>query len=425
MSGAIGEQPGMHVLAKPIGPVCDIDCEYCFYLEKRALFEADERYRMPDAVLAAYIAQYVADQPTPVVEFTWHGGEPTLLGLEFFRRVVELQAPHRAQKEIRNSLQTNGLHLDDDWCRFFRDEGFLVGVSLDGPQEIHDRYRKDRRGRGTFERVMQGIRLLQAHEVEFNVLACVGRETAHRPLEVYHFFRDAGIRYVQFTPIIEREPDDATRADGLWLARPAVLERQEPNVRVTPWTVEPEAYGDFLIAILEEWARKDVGSVFVMNFEWALNAWIGNGSPVCIFSRQCGRAVAMEHNGDVYACDHYVYPEYKLGNVLKDSLARMVQGSVDAGFGPHKEHGLPAYCRQCDVLEACWGGCPKHRFITAPDGEPGLHYLCAGYRKFFRHSRKYLRAMATLLENDLPLSMVMQAIDAPLIVSGQPAGTSS
>jgi uncharacterized protein len=412
-------RPGIHVLAKPIGPVCDIKCDYCFYLEKRALFDSDERYRMSDEVLAAYIDQYVGAQPTPVVEFVWHGGEPTLIGLDFFRNVVELQRPHRGRKELRNSLQTNGIRLTDEWCAFFKQHDFFIGISLDGPRDIHDRYRKDRSGCGTFEQVMAGVRLLQKHEVEFNVLACVGRETAHHPLDVYRFFRDAGIKYIQFTPVVER--DAPTQATGLWLAKPASLKQREANTQVTPWTVEPEHYGDFLIAILEEWVRKDVGTLFVMNFEWALNAWIGAASPVCIFSRQCGRAVALEHNGNVYACDHYVYPEYELGNVLKGNLGQMVERSVASGFGPHKETSLPRYCRECDVLEACRGGCPKHRFATSPEGEPGLHYLCPGYRKFFRHSRKYLRAMATLLENNLPLSLVMQAVDAPLIVTRQPS----
>lgn len=416
-------RPGIHVLAKPVGPICDIKCDYCFYLEKRALFDSDERYRMSDEVLARYIDGYVAAQLTPVVEFVWHGGEPTLIGLDFFRKVVELQRPHRGRKEIGNSLQTNGLRLDDEWCAFFKENNFLVGISLDGPQDIHDLYRKDRHGRGMFERVMAGVRLLQKHGVDFNVLACVGRQTAYHALEVYRFFRDAGIKYIQFTPIVEREPDPPTQKIGLWLAKPASLTRPEPNMTVTPWTVEPEAYGDFLIAILEEWVRKDVGDIFVMNFEWALNAWIGSGSPVCIFSRQCGRAVALEHNGNLYACDHYVYPEYALGNVLEDDLGQMVQRSVDSGFGPHKEATLPRYCRECDVLEACWGGCPKHRFATSPYGEPGLHYLCPSYKKFFRHIRKYLRAMTTLLENDLPVSYVMQAIDAPLIVSRGKPGT--
>jgi len=260
------------------------------------------------------------------------------------------------------------------------------------------------------------VRLLQKHGVEFNALACVGRETAQHPLEVYRFFKDAGIHYIQFTPIIEREPDAPTKAIKLWLARPAVLDRPESNTKVTPWTVEPEAYGDFLIAIYEEWVRKDVGTTFVMNFEWALTAWVGEPSPVCIFSKQCGRAVAMEHDGSVFACDHYVYPEYRLGNVLDGNLGQLVEQSVANGFGPHKEATLPRYCRECEVKEACWGGCPKHRFATTPDGEPGLHYLCAGYKKFFLHIRKYLRAMTTLLENGLPVSHVMEAVKGPLVI---------
>jgi len=408
---------GIHVLAKPMGPVCQIKCDYCFYLEKRALFGQGEDYRMPDDVLAAYTAQYVRSQPTPEVEFVWHGGEPTLRGLDFFRRVVELQAPYRGEKTIRNVLQTNAMRLTDEWCAFFKENGFFIGVSLDGPKEIHDRYRKGRQGEPTFDEVMRGLRLLQKHGVEFNVLACVGRETAERPLDVYHFFKSVGVEFIQFTPIVERMPDAATAATGLWLSPPASLDRTEPNVAVTPWTVEPERYGDFLIAIYEEWVRKDVGNLFVMNFEWALNSWMGEGSPVCVFARQCGRAVAVEHDGSVYACDHYVYPEYRLGNVKSDDLGAMVEGSVAKGFGPHKEATLPRYCRECDVLEMCWGGCPKHRFATSPYGEPGLHYLCAGYKKFFMHIRKYLRPITQLLEHGLPASMVMQAFDRPLVIT--------
>jgi len=411
-----GNAPRMHVLAKPIGPVCDIKCEYCFYLEKRALFDKDEHYRMPDDVLAAYIRQYVETQTTPVVEFVWHGGEPTLLGIDFFRKVVELQAPYRERKEIRNTLQTNAMRLDDEWCEFFKANDFFIGVSLDGPKDIHNRYRKDRHGEGTFDRVMQGVRQLQKHQVEFNALACIGRETAYRPLDVYNFFKEAGIKFIQFTPIVERLPDSLTQALGLWLAAPAQLDRLEPNTQVTPWTIEPERYGDFLIAIYEEWVRHDVGDIFVMNFEWALNAWLGEPSPVCIFSKECGRAVALEHDGSVYACDHYVYPEYRLGNLLNGNLGKMVEQSVAGGFGPHKEKTLPRCCRECDVLNACWGGCPKHRFTVSPEGEPGLHYLCAGYKKFFRHIRKYQRAMSTLLENGLPASYVMEAVKGPLII---------
>jgi uncharacterized protein len=357
-----------------------------------------------------------------VVEFTWQGGEPTLLGLDFFRRVVELQRPYRTRKEIRNSLQTNGMHLDAAWCEFFRKHDFLVGISLDGPREIHDRYRKDRHGKGTFDRVMQSIRLLQQHRVEFNVLACVGRETAYRPLDVYGFFKDAGIDFIQFIPIVERVPEVDANPEGLSLAGPAVLDRRDGNTQVTEWSVEPEAFGDFLIAIYEDWVRKDVGEVFVMNFEWALVAWLGEPSPVCVFSRECGHSAVVEHDGSVFACDHYVYPDYRLGNIVKDDLTAMVLGSVNDGFGPHKEQTLPRYCRECEVREACWGGCPKQRFAVTPDGEPGLHYLCGGYKKFFRHIRKYLRAMATLIQNDLPASYVMQAVKGPLLIPRSSAG---
>jgi uncharacterized protein len=407
---------GIHVVAKPIGPVCNLNCEYCFYLEKQALFPVGESYRMPDKVLSAFIAKYVASQPAPVVEFVWQGGEPTLLGLDFFRCVVELQKPFVKGKKITNSLQTNGTLLTDEWCRFLKRNNFMAGISLDGPKEIHDRYRKDRRGMGTFEQVMRGLRLLQQHRVEYNVLACVGRDTAAKPLEVYRFFRDAGVEFVQFTPVVERMPDEPGRCLGLHLAGPASLKKEEWHTEVTPWTVIPEEYGDFLIGVFEEWVRNDVGKVFIMNFEWALNAWIGNPSPVCVHSKQCGRSLVIEHNGDVYACDHCVYPEYRLGNILADALLAMVERSLKSGFGIAKEAALPGQCSECEVLPACRGGCPKHRFSSTCRDEPGLHYLCGGYRKFFLHIRKYLRVMAQLLEEGLPVPLVMDAVRGPLVI---------
>jgi len=292
----------------------------------------------------------------------------------------------------------------------------MAGISLDGPREIHDLYRRDRRGQGTFDAVMRGVKLLQKHEVQYNVLACVARETARQPLEVYSFLKNEGVEFIQFTPVIERWPDDASRKNGLRLAGPAALTEEETSVQVTPWTVVPEDYADFLIAIYENWVRHDVGKVFVMNFEWALNAWIGNPSPVCVHSAHCGRSVVIEHNGDVYACDHYVYPKYRLGNITNDTLIDMVETSLKTGFGIMKETALPDWCRDCSVVNACRGGCPKHRFLKSPTGEPGLHYLCAGYRKFFLHIRKYLRAMTTLLENGLPASRVMDAVKGPLVI---------
>jgi uncharacterized protein len=407
---------GLHVVAKPMGPVCNLHCEYCFYLEKKALYGTGEDYRMPDEVLACFIRSYIEAQPTPVVEFVWQGGEPTLLGMDFFKRVVELQKPFAGWKRITNSLQTNGTLLTDKWCAFLKKHGFLVGISLDGPREIHDRYRRDRSGNGTFDRVMNGLKLLQKHEVEYNVLACVARETAKHPLEVYRFLKGEGVEFVQFTPIVERFPDARSTELGLRLAGPAALNAEEALKEASPWSVDPEEYGDFLIAVYEEWVRNDVGKTFVMNFEWALNAWIGNPSPVCVHAAQCGRALVLEHNGDVYACDHCVYPPYRLGNIVSGCLSNMVERSLQSGFGITKETALPRLCRDCDVLPACRGGCPKHRFMKTYLGEPGLHYLCPGYKKFFRHIRKYLRAMAQLLENGLPASLVMDAVKGPLVV---------
>ncbi len=419
---AAGAGPGLHVVAKPIGPACNLDCEYCFYLEKQALFPAGEQFRMPDGVLSAFVTKYITSQPTPAVEFVWQGGEPTLLGIDFFKRVIGLQKQFSGVKTITNSLQTNGTLLTDEWCRFLKQNNFMVGISLDGPKEIHDRYRRDRKGRGTFDQVMRGLRLLQKHGVEYNVLACVARETAARPLEVYRFFRESGVEFIQFTPVVERIPDAQSAGLGLRLAAPAALDRPEKQTEVTPWSVVPEAWGEFLITVFEEWVRRDVGKVFVMNFEWALNAWIGNPSPVCVYAKQCGRALVIEHNGDVYACDHCVYPQYRLGNILTDMLPAMVEKSLKSGFGVGKETALPRWCRECDVLAACQGGCPKHRFAGTYYDEPGLHYLCGGYKKFFMHIRKYLHVMKQLLERGQPVSLVMEAMKGPLVITQREEG---
>jgi uncharacterized protein len=412
----MGGGQGIHVVAKPIGPACNLNCEYCFYLEKQALFPAGEQYRMPDRVLNAFIAAYISSQPTPVVEFVWQGGEPTLLGIDFFRRVIELQKPFAGQKTITNSLQTNGTLLTDEWCQFLKKNNFMVGISLDGPKDIHDRYRRDRKDNGSFDQVMRGLRLLQGHEVDYNVLACVARDMAKQPIEIYRFLKEEGVEFIQFTPIIERLSDVQSAQTGLRLAGPAALDKKGQQGQVAPWSVIPEEYGDFLIAIYEDWVRHDVGTVFVMNFEWAFNAWIGNPSPVCVHAKQCGRSVVIEHNGDVYACDHCVYPQHRLGNIVTDALPAMVRKSLESGFGCSKETALPHWCSECDVLAACQGGCPKHRFEASNYGEPGLQYLCPGYKKFFLHIRKYLRAMTTLLEHGLPASRVMEAVKGPLVI---------
>ena len=406
-------------MAKPIGPVCNLNCEYCFYLEKQCLFDPGEQCRMSEEVLSAFISNYITNQPTPIVEFVWQGGEPTLLGIDFFKRILELQRPFAGLKTITNSLQTNGTLLTDEWCSFLRENRFMVGISLDGPEEVHDRYRRDRAGKGSFAQTMRGLRLLQKHQVEYNVLACVARETARQPLEVYRFLREQGVEFMQFAPVVERRADKCSTDHGLRLAGPAALDRKEKQGEITPWSVIPREYGEFLIAVYEEWVRHDVGTVFVMNFEWALNAWIGNPSPVCVHAQQCGRALVVEHNGDVYACDHCVYPEYRLGNVRTESLPTLADRSLQSGFGMSKEASLPHQCRECEVLASCRGGCPKHRFAESSTREPGLHYLCEGYRNFFLHIRKYQRAMTTLLENDLPVSLVMEAVKGPLVIERQ------
>ena len=411
---------GIHIVAKPIGPRCNLACDYCFYTEKTALFPKDEEYRMPDNVLTAFITKYIAAQPTPEVEFVWQGGEPTLLGLDFFKKVVELQRPFTGIKTIRNCLQTNGTLLTDAWCRFLKRNNFLVGISLDGPGKIHDRYRQDRGGKGSFSRAMKGLELLRRHGVEYNIMACVARETAAHPREIYDFFRGEGVEFIQFFPIVERIPAGSSGRHGLRLGAPPALDRPEANTAVTPWSVEPEAYGDFLNMVFAAWVRADVGKIFVMNFEWMLNAWMGYASPVCLFARECGRSVVLEHNGDVYACDHHVYPEYRLGNILTDNPLQMVSRSLAAGFGRAKETTLPHRCQECDVLQLCRGGCPKHRFLTTYDGEPGLNYLCPGYGKFFRDSKKYLQVFRRLLENNLPPSLVMDAVKGPLVIKRNP-----
>jgi uncharacterized protein len=319
---------GIHVVTKPIGPLCNLNCEYCFYLEKQALFAPNGKYRMTDDILRAFIFNYISSQASPVVEFVWQGGEPTLLGLDFFKRVIELQKPFVKRKTITNSLQTNGTLLTAEWCQFLKKHDFMVGISLDGPKEIHDRYRRDRKGNETFDQVMRGLRLLREHQVEYNVLACVARDTAKRPLDIYHFFKEERVEFIQFTPVVERLSNVHSAPLGLRLAGPAALDRKEQQGDLAPWSVTSEEYGDFLIAIYEEWVRHDVGTVFVMNFEWALNAWIGNPSPVCVHARTCGQSVVIEHNGDVYACDHCVYPQYKLGNILSDTLLDMVAKSL-------------------------------------------------------------------------------------------------
>lgn len=403
------EQIRFCIMAKPIGPVCNLRCEYCFYLEKEALLDRGD-HRMSEKVLEAYIRKYIESQPgREPVAFHWQGGEPTLMGLEFYRKVIRLQRKYSNGRRFTNTIQTNGTLLDDEWGRFLAKNKWLVGLSLDGPKETHDTYRLDGQGKGSFDRVLRGLETLKKHKVEFNVLASVTPVSTRAPLEVYHFLKEVGVKFVQFMPIVERLPDEQASELGLKLAVGVRSGEEVEAVRMTTWSVKPEAYGDFLIRIFEEWVRTDVGSFAVMNFEWALANYVGRPTGVCQWMPRCGHSPIIEHNGDVYACDHYVYPEYRLGNVLTDDLQKMMQSAGQRRFGDTKLDALPRYCRQCSVGPACWGECPKRRFLTTPDGEPGLNYLCAGYRKFFEHAAPYFAAMSRLMQFGEPVSKIMES----------------
>jgi uncharacterized protein len=426
-----GRVPAFHIMAKPMGPICNLDCKYCFYLEKEKLYPANEHFRMDDAVLENFIRQYIEAHDAPEVTFGWQGGEPTLMGVGYFRKAVALQQQYAGGKRIQNTLQTNGTLLDDEWCAFLAENKFLVGVSIDGPRELHDYYRVDKQQRPTFDLVMRGIECLKKHGAEYNTLTVINRANSKHPLKVYRFLKELGSRYVQFIPLVERRPDAIAKSLGLDLAVPPELERRRneapdparvglvtppaadaaaASALVTDWSVEAKQFGEFLVQIFEEWVLRDVGSVYVQLFDVALGNWMGLGSAMCIFSERCGNALALEHNGDVFSCDHYVYPHYKLGNLMNQSLGDMVNSPGQRQFGNDKAGTLPKYCRECEVRFACHGECPKHRFIQTPDGEPGLNYLCAGYKRFFNHIEPYMVAMAQIIQAGKPAAMIMNLI---------------
>jgi serine-type anaerobic sulfatase-maturating enzyme len=381
-----------HVMTKPIGPVCNLDCKYCFYLEKENLYPGTANWEMSPEILERYIRQYISAQPFQDVSFAWQGGEPTLLGVDFFRKVVKLQEKYAGGKSIHNALQTNGVLLDEEWAVFLAEHGFLVGISIDGPRELHDFYRVDKGNAPTFDRVMRGISRLKQHRVEFNTLTVVNRKNSTYPIEVYRFLKEIGSGFMQFIPVVERksaEPD----SNGLVLIQPSFAKA----AHVTDWSVEPQAYGNFLARIFDDWVREDVGKVYVQLFDVALESWFGMEASLCVFRETCGSALAMEHTGDLYSCDHFVYPEHKLGNIVDAPLATMVSSQQQRTFGMNKRDSLPRMCRECEVRFACNGECPKHRFLSTPDGEYGLNYLCAGYKYFFNHIDPYMKFMANEL----------------------------
>ncbi|HUI67068.1 MAG TPA: anaerobic sulfatase maturase [Nitrospirota bacterium] len=382
----------MHVMVKPTGALCNLDCTYCYYLSKQELLGKPEHWRMSDDVLEAFIRQYFEGQNHKEVVFSWQGGEPTLLGLDFFRKAVDLEKkycpPH---VRCENDLQTNGTNLDDTWCRFLRDENFLVGLSIDGPEYLHDVHRRDRSGKGSFDRVLRAARLLKKYKINFETLSCVNRMTGKHPLKVYRFLRDEiGSTRMQFIPIVEPvgfRQVAPQRWDQRLMPLLGVPESRpgNPGSIVEEWSVDPDDWGDFLCTVFDEWRRHDLGKIYVNYFEAAVETWMGHVSPLCTQSPLCGKGMALERDGSVYACDHYVYPEYRAGNILERTLGEMAYSELQERFGKAKEGSLPAYCRKCEYQFTCFGECPKNRFIRTPDGEAGLNCLCSGWKKFFSH----------------------------------------
>jgi uncharacterized protein len=389
--------PRFHVLGKPTGAICNLDCSYCFFLDKELLYPGS-RFRMTDEILETFIKQLIDGHKSNVVTVAWQGGEPTIMGVDFFRRAIAFQEKHkRPGMTFENTMQTNGTLIDDEWAAFYKEHDFLIGLSIDGPRELHDANRLDKGGHPTFDKVMRGLRLLQKHGVEYNILTTVNAQNGDHPQDVYRFLRDdVGTTWMQFIPIIER-----VNADGRTL--------YQQGSDVSDRSVTAAQFGNFLIGVFDEWVSNDVGRIYVQSFEAAVRNWMGlPGSGMCFFDATCGAGPALEHNGDLYSCDHFVEPDYLLGNIAEKPIIDLLSTEFQAKFGNDKRDLLPAYCRECDVRFACNGECPKNRFISTPDGEPGLNYLCAGYKAFFHHIDQPLKAIAKLIESGRPASDVMR-----------------
>jgi uncharacterized protein len=382
-----------HIMAKPVGASCNLDCKYCFYLEKEQLYVPQQSRRMQPEVLEVFIKGFIDAHSAPEVTFAWQGGEPTLYGLKTFETIVALQRKYAGGKKIHNALQTNGTLLTNEWGEFLARENFLVGISIDGPPKYHDTYRVNRRGQPTFAAVLKGLHILKAYKVEFNTLTVVNRLNSEHPEEVYKFLRRHGSGHMQFIPLVERLPQEGAHHCGLKLAGPPHPE-DEGRPLVTEWSVRPKAFGNFLAKIFDIWAKEDVGKVFIQTFEGTLGSMLNRGGGFCVTSPECGQALALEHNGDVYACDHFVYPEFNRGNIMEKSFAEMVRSPEQLAFGRAKSESLPGQCRECPFLKLCYGGCPKHRFLKTADGEPGLNYLCRGYQHYFATAVPTLKKIA-------------------------------
>jgi uncharacterized protein len=394
-----------HVMLKPAGPSCNLNCTYCYYLEKKKLYPGKKDFKMSDELLEEFTKQFIEAQQVPVVTFTWQGGEPTLMELDFYKKALRFQRKYAGGKTIENTFQTNGTRLNDDWCKFFNDNKILVGISIDGAEHNHDYYRKTVTGGPSFKKAMKGIELLQKHKVEFNTLSCVNNYNVHFASETYRFLKSIGSVFLQFLPVVERIATDQPE-NTLTL----VSNDYRESAEVTDWSVKGKEFGKFLVTIFDEWVRNDVGRYFVQIFDATLANTVGEMPGICVFAETCGDALVMEHNGDLFSCDHFVYPEYLLGNIMEKPMIDMVKSQRQFDFGIDKRNKLPRYCLQCDVRYACHGECPKHRFIKTPDGKPGLNYLCDGYKMFFHHVEPYMEFMAKELKDKKAPANVMQWI---------------
>ena len=393
----------VYIMTKPAGALCNLACKYCYYLEKSKLYTNNPRHVMSDELLERFTRDYIAMQTSPNVLFTWHGGETLMRPISFYKKALELQKKYAGGRNIDNSIQTNGTLITEEWARFFKENHFLVGVSIDGPQEFHDEYRKTRTGKPSFLQVMKGIQWLNRYGVEWNAMAVVNDFNGDYPLDFYHFFKEIGCHYIQFTPVVERY---YRHPDGRMLASPidgAVAE-------LTDFSVSPEQWGKFLCTLFDEWVRNDVGEYFVQIFDSTLAGWMGVPSSLCSMGETCGHAGVMEFNGDVYACDHYVFPEFKLGNIYQDTLTNMMYSERQMRFGNNKRDLLTRQCRECDFLFACHGECPRNRFAQSRDGEDGQNYLCAGYYEYFQHVAPYMDFMKYQLQHEQAPANVMEWI---------------
>ena len=393
----------LYVMLKPAGAHCNLACKYCYYLEKNNLYQNTPRHLMSDEMLEQFTREYIEAQTMPQVLFTWHGGEPLMRSIDFYRKALALQKKYAHRKQIDNVIQTNGTLLTDEWCEFFAQNHWLVGISIDGPQEYHDHYRVTPAGKPSWEKVMQGIQLLKKHRVEWNAMAVVNAYNAEHPLEFYHFFRDNGCQYLQFTPIVERLTE---HEDGRTLA--SLADNRE--IPLADASVTPAQWGNFLCTIFDDWVRHDVGKMFVEIFDCTLANWMGVLPGICAYSKECGHAGVMEHNGDVYSCDHFVFPEYKLGNIREKSLIDMLYGEKQQAFSRLKHTSLPRQCKECDMEFACHGECPKNRFEKDKYGEPGLNYLCQGYYQYYSHVAPYMDFMKRELLAQRPPANIMKAL---------------